>query len=457
METNRSDADLPVGGAVFRGSPDYEQRRRGLSWTRTVPERHPNAIVPARDVADVQNAVRFAVDKGWLIAPKSGGHSHIGSSIRDDALVIDMAAMNHLEIDPVARKAKVGPGVKSDQLAEALAQHGLAFPVGHCRSTGMGGYLLGGGLGINWNQWGPACYSVTGLDVVGADGSVRKVDDENDGDLMWLARGCGPSFPGVITAYYLDVKPMPAIRVSMYVFPLEDTSVVSAWLDELTPRLSATVEPFAFLAGPVFGGDAPPEARFIAVAAFAFDEDEEAAEVALRPLRSTPRKPLMAEHASPRQFQDLFALIDLFLPPDKPRVHCDSMWSDDGVQQLLGALEQHMASCPSPLNNILLFQPPRIPLRDNACFSMMRSNIVTIYGLHESEEENEANADWVAEGMALLEPFTAGYWVNEADLLADPGRASNSFAPEVWSRMRSVRSKYDDWGLFADFPSLQGS
>jgi FAD/FMN-containing dehydrogenase len=53
--------------------------------------------------------------------------------------------------------------------------------------------------------------------------------------------------------------------------------------------------------------------------------------------------------------------------------------------------------------------------------------------------------------MALLEPVTAGYWVNETDLTADPARARRSFAPEVWEKMRRVRASYDPEGLFADY------
>jgi FAD/FMN-containing dehydrogenase len=403
-------------------------------------------------VADVEKAVKFAADRDWVVAAKSGGHSHIGSSIRDDALVIDMSAMDSVELDPVTRKAKVGPGVKSEQLVTELAKHGLSFPAGHCRNVRMGGYLLGGGFGINWNQWGPACYSVTGADVVGPDGSVRTINDENDGDLMWLARGCGPSFPGVITAYYLDVKPIPAsIRTSMYVFPLAETAAVTQWFDELRPVLSTTVEPFAVLSGPVFVADAPPDARFIAVGARAFDMNDEAAEAALRPFQSAPTTPLAAYHASPGKLQDVFIVIDRFLPPENVRMHADAIWSDDSKHRVLGLLEGHVKSSPSPLNNVLCYQPPRMPLQDNACFSMMRSNCVTIYGTHKSDAEDRANADWVAEGMALLEPVTAGYWVNETDLTADPARARRSFAPEVWEKMRRVRASYDPEGLFADY------
>jgi hypothetical protein len=242
-----------------------------------------------------------------------------------------------------------------------------------------------------------------------------------------------------------------SIKTSLYVFPLEDTSAVTAWLDRLTPVLPAAVEPFALLSGPVFGGDAPPEARFIVVGAIAYDDDEVAAEAALRPLQATPRKPLVAEHASPRKFEELFPMMDVLFPPGGPRMHCDAAWSDDGTQPIFGALEEHFKSCPSPLNYILCFQPPRIPLQDNACFSMMRTNCVVLYGRHESEDEDQANADWVAEGMKLLEQSIAGYWVNETDLTVGPARARRSLAPEAWERARKLRSSYDPDGLFADY------
>jgi hypothetical protein len=108
MEMNTSSTDLPVDDAVFRGSPDYEKRRRELSWSRTVPERHPNLIVSAHAVADVEKAVKFAADRDWVVAAKSGGHSHIASSIRDDALVIDRPDRRSRPRSPLVRARGLG-------------------------------------------------------------------------------------------------------------------------------------------------------------------------------------------------------------------------------------------------------------------------------------------------------------------------------------------------------------
>jgi FAD/FMN-containing dehydrogenase len=416
-----------------------------------MPDRYPNAIVDARDVADVEKAVKFASSKGWTVTAKSSGHSVLGSSIRDGAVAIDLSAMNSIEVDPVTKKARVGPGVKSDQLAAALISHGLGFPVGHCRSVAMGGFLLGGGLGMNWHQWGPACYSVTALDLVGADGVVRRIDDKSDGDLMWLARGCGPSFPGVVTAYYVDVKPAPTdIRISTYVFPLDDLPEVTSWLDELSPALPDSVDLFAFLAGPIFP-DARPDARFILAGAIAYESDASAAELALKPLQGTPKTPLVADHASPRQLMDIFGFIDTFIPPNGTRLQSDSIWTDEGMHSTLSALQQHMQSSPTRGSHVMCAKPPRIPLQDNACFSMMRTHWITIYGVGNSAATDKANAEWIAEGIAKLEPITAGYWINETDLTAGADRARRGYAPEAWRRARQVRSKYDPDGLFADY------
>lgn len=444
-------SDLPADVVVSRGNPDYETRRRELTWNDVTPQRYPNMIVAARDVADVEKAVRFAKNNGMVVAAKSGGHSHIGSSIRDDAVVIDVSALNSVEVDPVARTAKVGPGVKSNQLIAELAPHALAFPVGHCGGTGMGGYLLGGGLGLNWNSWGPACYSVTALDVIGEDGSVRTINDETDRDLMWLARGCGPSFPGVITAYHLDVKPLPpAILASVAAVPLDAGSDVAAWFDEVAPTLPTTVETGIVLSGPVFAPQAPPDERYLVIISLAFEQDAAAAEAALRPLLAPPAQPVFAD-AAIRPFGEIFPAVDLFLPPGRVRLDSDSIWTDDTLQTVVELLEDHMKSSPSPLNNIMCYQSPRIPIEGNACFSMMKAQCTTFYGIHATEDGDQENTRWVQDGMALLEPITEGYWVNEADLTADPGRARRSFTPEVWQKARQVRSHYDSKGLFADY------
>lgn len=95
--------------------------------------------------------------------------------------------------------AEVGPAVTGTDLVEALAPHGLAFPVGHCPSVAMGGFLLSGGLGWNSRVWGPACADVLEIRAVAADGRTVICSETENADLFWAARGAGrassPSSP----------------------------------------------------------------------------------------------------------------------------------------------------------------------------------------------------------------------------------------------------------------------
>ena len=128
----------------------------------------------------VADAVRDATAQGLQVAVKSGGHNWTGACLRDDGVLIDLGAIDDVEVDPAARRALVGPAATHRALAAALVPHGLGFPIGHCPSVGLGGYLLAGGTGWNMREWGPGCWNVTGADVVTADGRERSIDQDRE-------------------------------------------------------------------------------------------------------------------------------------------------------------------------------------------------------------------------------------------------------------------------------------
>jgi FAD/FMN-containing dehydrogenase len=154
MTAMTGDRQPTVAGSVFqRGQPGYEEARCAAVWNARKPEREPELIVVAQSTADVVSAVRFARAQGLKLAVRSGGHSWFGASIRDSGLLLDLSQLDAIEIDADARSAAVQPAARSRQLATALAPHRLAFPVGHCASVALGGYLLAGGLGCNFGSW----------------------------------------------------------------------------------------------------------------------------------------------------------------------------------------------------------------------------------------------------------------------------------------------------------------
>lgn len=196
--------DLPKRH-FFRNDDGYERARAQTVWNARTPQRYPDLVVQATDVDDVVATVRYAAEHDLQIGIRSGGHSWAGNHVRDGGVLLDMHDINQCEIDADAGTAVVGPGMGGSVLAGILGEQGLFFPAGHCRGVCIGGYLLQGGYGWNSRVLGPACESVIGLDVVTADGERLHIDADHHPDLYWAARGSGPGFFAVVTAFHLKL------------------------------------------------------------------------------------------------------------------------------------------------------------------------------------------------------------------------------------------------------------
>ncbi|MCA9880758.1 MAG: FAD-dependent oxidoreductase, partial [Thermomicrobiales bacterium] len=102
-------------------------------------DRRPAAIARCQSVADVQAAVTFAREQGLEIAVRGGGHNAAGLAVVDDGLVLDLTAMNAVQVDPAARLARVGGGATWGDFDAATQEYGLAATVGAISSTGVAG------------------------------------------------------------------------------------------------------------------------------------------------------------------------------------------------------------------------------------------------------------------------------------------------------------------------------
>jgi len=215
-------AGLPAGRHFAPGDDGYEDARRATVWNRRVPDRHPAMIVQARDDDDVAAALAHAKANDLQVGIRSGGHSWAANHLRDGGLLLDMSGFDHATIDKDKMRAVAGPGKGGSILAAELDAQDLFFPAGHCKGVCIGGYLLQGGYGWNSRVYGPACESVLGLDVITADGEKLYIDAENHPDLYFAARGAGPGFFAVVTAFHLKVYPKPAVcGMSLYAYPFD--------------------------------------------------------------------------------------------------------------------------------------------------------------------------------------------------------------------------------------------
>jgi FAD/FMN-containing dehydrogenase len=205
-----------VRGAVLK--PDdslYEQARRG--WNLTI-DQHPALILVVNDAQDVATGVRFAREQGLGAAVQLTGHGI--QQPADGHLLIVTSRMNAVDVNPEARTVRVEAGVIWQQVLDKTTAYGLAPLLGTAPHIGVVGYTLSGGIGWLARRYGFASDSVRWIDLVTADGVLRRASPTENGDLFWGLRGGGGNF-GVVTAMEFNLYPVATIYGGSLVYPPE--------------------------------------------------------------------------------------------------------------------------------------------------------------------------------------------------------------------------------------------
>jgi FAD/FMN-containing dehydrogenase len=221
-----------VTGPVLRpGDEGYSGEADGFN----LAFRHqPVLIVGAANASDVQEAVRFAGDRGLPVAVVATGHGP--SVLADGAVLITTRRMTGMTVDPARQVARVEAGVRWRQAVDQAAKLGLAPLPGSSPTVGVVGYTLGGGLSVTMGRaYGWASDYVRSLDVVTADGELRHVSPRADSDLFWALRG-GKSNFGVVTAMEFGLFPVTRLYAGTLFYAGEHTAAVLRAFQELTTR-----------------------------------------------------------------------------------------------------------------------------------------------------------------------------------------------------------------------------
>lgn len=106
-------------------------------------DKRPRFIAQCSDVADVIASVNFARNNGLLLAVRGGAHNGGGLGVCDDGLVIDLARLRGIRVDPVAHTVRAEGGCTWGDVDHATHAFGLATPAGIISTTGVGGLTLG--------------------------------------------------------------------------------------------------------------------------------------------------------------------------------------------------------------------------------------------------------------------------------------------------------------------------
>ncbi len=203
-----------IAGPVLRpGDPAYAAEVAPFNLAHSPA---PAVVVGATSTDDVAAAVRWAVSTGRTVAVQATGHGLLGD-LRD-AVLVTTGRLDTVAVDPAARTARVGAGVRWRQVIDAAAPHGLAPLCGSSSGVGVVGYTLGGGLGVLGRRYGFAADHVRRARLVTADGAVRDVDAVSDPELFWAVRG-GKGNLGIVTELEFDLVPVAGLHGGAVFFP----------------------------------------------------------------------------------------------------------------------------------------------------------------------------------------------------------------------------------------------
>jgi FAD/FMN-containing dehydrogenase len=274
-----------VGEIVVPGDENWDAARQ--AWNLAVDQR-PVAVAVPETVQDVVEVVTYARECGFQVAPQGTGHNAGALGPLRHTILLKTHKLRGVTIDPVGRTARAEAGTIWIEVVEAAAEHGLAALAGSSPDVGVVGYTLGGGLSWLARKHGIGSNQVTAVELVTADGRLRRVDRDNDPDLFWAVRGGGGAF-GVVTAIEFNLFPITEVYAGVLFFPVERAREVlrawRQWTDELPDEMTSVgriiqLPPLPDIPEPLRGNS------FVIVEAIYSGDDFDEAKRLLEPLRA---------------------------------------------------------------------------------------------------------------------------------------------------------------------------
>ena len=430
-----------ISGPVM--SPEHP----GYDETRAVHnglvDRRPALIVRARTSGDVVAALGMARDAGLEVSVRGGGHNVAGRAVTEGGVMIDLAEMKNITIDPERAVAAAEGGVRWSEFNAAAAEHGLAVTGGAVSTTGIAGFTLGGGLGWLMSKYGLAADNLQAVELVTASGEVLEVDAATHPDLFWALRGGGGNF-GIATTLTYRLHPVPTVTGGLIAHPIDAAPELLRFYRDAVARASDDLTVFAALVHAPDGSGA----KLAALVVFhAGDPDQADAELA--PFL-TFGSPLVVQ-VGRMPYPQMNTLLDAGFPQGAFNYWLSSFTqglSDD----LIDTAVERFTSVPSPMSSILFEHfhgaVTRIGTTETAVPHREPGWNLLIPSVWTDATDTDANIRWTRESYAALRPgFATGRWLNYlGDDQADDAIHA-AYGPN-YARLREIKRRYDPENIF---------
>jgi FAD/FMN-containing dehydrogenase len=436
-------ADLTsrTAGAVIQ--PDAVGYDEARTIYNGLIDKRPAVVVRARTTDDVVAALAFARDAGLEVSVRGGGHNVAGRAVTEGGLMISLADMRRVTVDPERSTATAQGGATWADVNTAAGEHGLAVTGGLISATGIAGYTLGGGLGWLMSKYGLAADNLESVELVTAAGNVLHVDEASHPDLFWALRGGGGNF-GVATSFTYRVHPVAQITGGLIAHPLAAAPDLLRFYRDAAADLPDDASVFAGLVHAPDGSGA----KLAALVAFHLG-DEASAERDLAPFKSWG-SPAVVD-VGPMPYPVMNTILDGAYPAGSFNYWLSSFAGDLSDAVIDTAVEQY-ESVPSPMTAILFEHfhgaVTRIGATETAIPHREPGWNVLIPSVWTEPAASDANIAWTRETFAALRPhLQTRRWLNYlGDDQADDA-IRNAYGPN-YDRLREVKRRYDPDNVF---------
>ena len=430
-----------VSGSVLApGDAGYEEAR---AVHNGLVDRRPALIVRCHTTGDVVAALAFARRTGLEVSIRGGGHNVAGRAVTDGGVMIDLAEMKAISVDPERATATAEGGVTWGELNAAAAGHGLAVTGGAVSTTGIAGLTLGGGLGWLMARYGLAADNLLAVELVTADGEILDVDAASHPDLFWALRGGGGNF-GVATSFTYRLHPLQTVVGGLIAHPLDAAPDLLRFYREAVAGASDDLTVFAGLVHAPDGSGA----KLAALVVFHTGSTAEA-ERDLEPFKAWG-SPVVVE-VGPTPYPAMNTILDAGFPAGSLNYWLSS-FTRGLPDELIDISVERFATAPSAMTGILFehfhgavtrvgASETAVPHRDEG-WNLVLASVWT------DPAETEANVAWSREAFAAMRPhFGDGRWLNYLgdDQADDAVRAA--YGPN-YDRLVAAKRRYDPQNVF---------
>lgn len=429
------------GRVVLPSDPNYAAAK--AVFNSRFGESGPAAVVIPESDDDVRRAMEFAMTDGVKVAPRSGGHSYVGASAAENAMVIDLRQVDDAIVyDGATAVATVPAATGLDPLQRTLAGHGRLIPSGSCPTVGVAGLTLGGGLGADARSAGLTCDALLSASVVLPGGELVTAGPDDHPELYWALRGGGGGNFGVTTSFsFRTYRAVDRDVVTMRYPDPAVADVIVHWAAWVAAADRATWGLINIPIGPAAGGctvvlatPAGTGARRAADLVAAIGPSPLSTDTRTRGRLDFVRYFEGGNDASrPRPFVAGSDIIgELTSGAAQAIVAATKSWPAK-----VGGATAIIESLTGAIRDVAPDATAFPWRRDSACIQW--------YSEPSTQEAIEAATAWLASAHREVKAYSVGGYVN----YLEPGTAAERYFGGNLGRLASARSRYDPRGLMA--------